>query len=59
MAFAKLDKTGNGMVEQNDLASAYDVTQHPKFISGEMTKADILNEFMAQWDTGKKMGRLP
>jgi len=51
MAFAKLDKNGNGVVELDDIAQAYDVTQHPKFNSGECTKNAILTEFMSQWDT--------
>merc|ERR1712110_1197647 len=40
-----------GLVDLNDIATAYDVSQHPKFKSGEMSKNDILSEFMAQWDT--------
>lgn len=50
MAFVKLDKDGSGMVGLNDLAETYDVSFHPKFKSGEMTKNEILSEFMAQWD---------
>lgn len=38
------------MVELNDLADTYDVSFHPKFVSGEMTKNEILSEFMGQWD---------
>lgn len=58
IAFGKLDKTGDGFVMINDLVNTYDVTHHPKFISGEMTKDDILKEFMAQWDTGTKDGKV-
>ena len=50
MAYRKLDRDGSGMVDLNDIAIAYDVTQHPKFKTGEMSKNDILSEFMAQWD---------
>ncbi len=50
MAYKKLDKDGSGLVELNDIAVAYDVTQHPKYKTGEMSKNDILSEFMAQWD---------
>ena len=50
MAYKKLDRDGSGLVELNDIAAAYDVTQHPKFKTGEMSKNDILSEFMAQWD---------
>ena len=40
-AFAKLDKTGDGKVTVEDLRSEYDVSQHPKFKSGEMTKKQV------------------
>jgi len=54
LAFAKLDKSGNGTVGLEDLAGTYDVTFHPKFKSGEMSKNEILTEFMSQWDTQKQ-----
>jgi len=34
------------------------VSFHPKFKSGEMSKNDILNEFMAQWDTNVRDGKV-
>lgn len=58
IAFKKLDKTGNGIVDVEDLLVNYDVTFHPKFRSGEMSKNDILNEFMAQWDTKQRDGKV-
>jgi Ca2+-binding EF-hand superfamily protein len=58
MAFAKLDKTGDGIVDINDLVNSYDVSFHPKYKSGEMSKNDVLNEFMAQWDTVEKDGKV-
>lgn len=58
IAFKKLDKTGNGIVDIQDLVNTYDVSFHPKFKSGEMSKNDILNEFMAQWDTVVKDGKV-
>ena len=58
IAFKKLDKTGNGIVDIQDLVNTYDVSFHPKYKSGEMSKNDILNEFMAQWDTVVKDGKV-
>ena len=58
MAYKKLDRTGDGFVDVKDLQKAYDVSKHPKFITGEMTKNQVLEEFMAQWDTGKKDGKV-
>jgi len=47
LAFKKLDKTGDGKVTIEDLVNTYDVSFHPKFKSGEMSKTDVLNEFMS------------
>lgn len=56
LAYKKLDKNNNGIVNLDDLMLAYNVEFHPKFKSGEMSKKDILDEFMGQWDTLKKDG---
>jgi Ca2+-binding EF-hand superfamily protein len=45
-AFNKLDRTGDGQVTVADLVDTYDVSFHPKFKSGEMSKKDILGEFL-------------
>lgn len=42
LAYKKLDRSGDGVVDMKDMAQMYDVTKHPKFISGEMTKAQVL-----------------
>lgn len=47
IAFSKMDKDGSGKIDLSDVASAYDVSFHPKFKSGEATKEEILAEFMA------------
>jgi len=46
MAFKKLDRTHNGIVNIDDLLQEYNVEFHPKFKSGEMSKKDILEEFL-------------
>lgn len=58
LAYGKLDNTGDGIVDINDMVNAYDVSFHPKYKTGEMSKADVLNEFMAQWDTVEKDGKI-
>ena len=58
LAYKKLDRDGSGLVELNDIGMAYDVTQHPKFKSGEMSRNDILTEFMAQWDRNVRDGKV-
>jgi calcyphosin len=57
-AFAKLDRTGDGLITVEDLLGVYDGSYHPKFKSGEMTQRDVLNEFLAQWDTHEKDGKV-
>ena len=55
-AYAILDADGSGEVTTEDIAEAYDVSMHPKFITGEKTKEEILAEFMDQWETDEKDG---
>lgn len=56
LAFKKLDRTGDGVVTIEDIQDKYNVEFHPKFKSGEMSKKDILSDFMKQWDTIKRDG---
>ena len=55
MAFAVLDKTGDGQVTIDDLKGVYDTSKHPDVISGKITEDEALVGFMGQWDgmTGK------
>ena len=52
LAFAVLDRDGNGIIEFADIAAAYDVSKHPQFLSGERTKESILLEFLDGFDVG-------
>lgn len=52
-AFAKLDSTGNGVITVEDIEDVYDVTKHPKYLSGEKTKRKILQEFLAQFEVDR------
>jgi len=40
------------------LAQSYNVEFHPQFKSGEKSKKEILEDFMKQWDTVDKDGRV-
>ncbi len=51
LAFKKLDKTGDGIVNIEDLKDSYDVSFHPEFKQGKKSKDQILKEFLVQWDT--------
>jgi len=46
VAFNKMDKTGDGVVTVADLMGTYDVSRHPKFISGEKTKEQIVKKYL-------------
>ena len=37
-AFRKLDKTGDGKIEIDDIIDVYSVAKHPDFINGKKTK---------------------
>lgn len=49
-AFEKLDKTGEGIVTVEDLHGVYDASQHPKFLSGEMTEDEVFEKFLRNFD---------
>jgi calcyphosin len=52
LAFKKLDKDGNGMLEPSDVAGAYDATKHPDVLSGKKTSTEVLREFLDTFDVG-------
>ncbi|XP_063712921.1 calcyphosin-like protein isoform X2 [Symsagittifera roscoffensis] len=49
-AFEKLDKDKSGNITVEDLHGVYDVTQHPKVVSGEWTEDEALGAFLANFD---------
>jgi calcyphosin len=57
-AYRKLDKNGNGTVTIDDLKNLYDVSFHPDFRSGKKNRDQILSDFLSQWDTLKKDGKV-
>jgi Ca2+-binding EF-hand superfamily protein len=57
-AFKKFDKTNNGVVDLADLAGVYSVAQHPRFKNGTKTQDELLNEWLSQWDTVNKDGKV-
>jgi calcyphosin len=50
-AFAKMDKTGDGQITLEDLRGVYDASQHPQFLSGELTEDQVFRLFMDTFDT--------
>jgi len=56
MAFDKLDKTGNGVIELDDLRGVYDASMHPDCLKGISSEDEVLANFMLQWDTLERDG---
>lgn len=50
-AFKKLDKLCDGSVTVEDLRGVYNISKHPKFISGEWNEDQCLKEFLTSFDT--------
>ena len=57
-AFRKLDKSGDGVVTIDDLKGVYNVTKHPKYLSGEWTEDRCLREFLDSYDSNDKDGKV-
>lgn len=49
-AFDKMDLSGEGVVTVEDLRGVYNASQHPKFLSGEMTEDEIFLKFLNNFD---------
>jgi len=56
MAFKVLDKSGDGIVDVQDLVGRYDASKHPDVLNGTKTKLEVLREFMDVFDGGEKDG---
>jgi len=49
-----MDVTGDEVINAEDLKRTYDVTQHPKFKTGEWSRERILKEFLDTFQLGEK-----
>eukprot|EP00163_Fabomonas_tropica_P013590 TRINITY_DN2512_c0_g5_i1.p1 TRINITY_DN2512_c0_g5~~TRINITY_DN2512_c0_g5_i1.p1 ORF type:complete len:506 (+),score=147.55 TRINITY_DN2512_c0_g5_i1:257-1774(+) len=50
MAYKLLDQDKNGTVTLDEVQNLYDVSQHPKVVSGEWTEKQAIQEFNGKWD---------
>ena len=49
-AFAKMDKTGDGVVTVEDLKHVYNVKYHPDFQNGTKTESELLRQWLAKFE---------
>ena len=52
MAFSKMDKSGNGFIDPEDLIDSYDASKHPDVLAGKKTADEVLREFLDTFDVG-------
>ena len=57
-AFAKLDRSGDGVVTVDDLRGVYSGRTHPKVRSGEWTEEQVLRHFLDNFDSSEKDGQV-
>lgn len=57
-AFAKLDRSGDGVVTVDDLRGVYSGCTHPKVRSGEWTEEQVLRHFLDNFDSSEKDGQV-
>mmetsp|Transcript_14309 Transcript_14309/g.21046 ORF Transcript_14309/g.21046 Transcript_14309/m.21046 type:complete len:366 (-) Transcript_14309:216-1313(-) len=55
-AFMRMDKTGDGYVDINDIMQAYDASHHPEVQTGRMTEEEAVQEMMAIYENGAAAG---
>ena len=52
-AFSKVDRSADGVITTEDLKGIYSVRDHPKYQSGEMSEAEILSQFLNNFEGGR------
>lgn len=57
-AFAKLDRSGDGVVTVDDLQGVYSGHAHPKVRSGQWTEEEVLRRFLDNFDSSEKDGQV-
>jgi calcyphosin len=52
LAFNKIDKDKNGVLEPDDIIGTYDASRHPDVLAGKRTANEVLREFLDTFDIG-------
>ena len=58
LAFCKVDHDGDGIITLHDLQVKFDAKRHPAVVSGELSEQQVLQGFLACWDTRDKNGQV-
>ncbi|RHY79027.1 hypothetical protein DYB31_002285 [Aphanomyces astaci] len=58
MAFKKIDRNGDGVLEPSDIVGCYDASKHPDVIAGKRTADAIFREFLDTFDVDVKDGKV-
>ncbi|XP_064626764.1 calcyphosin-like protein [Lineus longissimus] len=58
-AFKLMDKTNDGFITKDDLKDVYNVKKHPKYLNGDWTEEQCLNEYLKSFEaTGNVDGKI-
>ena len=57
-AFSKFDISGSGSITASDLKAVYNVSSHPRVISGDMTEDEAFLEFLSNFADRNNDGRI-
>lgn len=52
--FQKMDKTGDGYITVADMKGVYNCKQHPQYMNGEMTEAQVFEEYLKKFEKDSK-----
>ncbi|ETW00874.1 hypothetical protein H310_07394 [Aphanomyces invadans] len=58
LAFQKIDRNGDGVLEPSDIVGCYDASKHPDVIAGKRTADAIFREFLETFDVDAKDGKV-
>ncbi|OTF80872.1 calcyphosin-like protein [Euroglyphus maynei] len=49
-AFAKMDKTGDGVITIKDLQGVYNIKSHPEYLNGNKTEQELFGDFIKKFE---------